>query len=403
MEQPNSSDGSGTETGPDLGSSGHAKPRRQWTLRRWLDERFDWSWFTCTQSTGGIAVLLSECPKQFRGLETIGIVIFVFNLALLGLFTALMLLRWATTPATLRRSFVAAPECFFYGSFWLSVATVIIGAQRYGVPHAGPWLVVALRVCFWAYAGVVLVSATAHMVAIFCLTPVTALGIHPAWFLLFYNVMLTGTVAGTLVESQPPAQRLPMMVAGVAYQGFGWLGCVMLLTWMFGHLMEKGWPVASRTPGLFITVGSVGYTIVAFIGLARAAPEGYGYFAVHPSAREVLLVLATWTSVFMWLFELWLFALALLITLASMVAKREDGQQWAWQLSFNNTWWAMIFPNVGFTLSTVYLGQELGSEAVLWVSTAMTVLVVAAWLMNMVLMVKSVYTTLFCAADDKLQ
>ena len=64
---------------------------------------------------------------------------------------------------------------------------------------------------------------------------------------------------------------------------------------------------------------------------------------------------------------------------------------------------AMIFPNVGFTLSTVYLGQELGSEAVLWVSTVMTVLVVAAWLMNMVLMVKSVYTTFFSQADDKLQ
>ncbi len=63
----------------------------------------------------------------------------------------------------------------------------------------------------------------------------------------------------------------------------------------------------------------------------------------------------------------------------------------------------MIFPNVGFTLSTVYLGQELGSEAVLWVSTVMTVLVVAAWLMNMVLMVKSVYTTFFSQADDKLQ
>ncbi|KAJ6441532.1 Neutral ceramidase [Purpureocillium lavendulum] len=399
QQQPSSSDGSGTEVGPEQHQVD--KPRRRWTLRRWLDERFDWSWFTCTQSTGGIAVLLSECPKQFRGLQTIGTVVFVFNLAMLALFASLMLLRWATTPATLRRSFVAAPECFFYGSFWLSLATVLIGTQRFGVPHAGPWLVVALRVCFWLYAAVVLVSATVHFVVIFRCTPLTAIGIHPAWFLLFYNVMLTGTVASTIVDTQPPAQRLPIMVAGVAYQGFGWLGCMMLLTWLFGHLMEKGWPAASRTPGLFITVGSVGYTIVALIGLARAVPDEYGYFAAHPSAREVLLVLATWTSVFMWLFELWLFALGLLITLASGVA-REDGR-WKWQLSFNNTWWAMIFPNVGFTLSTVYLGQELQSEAVLWVSTIMTVLVVAAWLMNMVLMIKSVLVTFLRQPDDKLQ
>jgi len=85
MEQPGS-DSSATEAGPDLlaDTTNAVKPRRRWTLRRWLDERFDWSWFTCTQSTGGIAVLLSECPHQFRGLQTIGIVIYLLNLVLLA-------------------------------------------------------------------------------------------------------------------------------------------------------------------------------------------------------------------------------------------------------------------------------------------------------------------------------
>ena len=50
--------------------------RRRLPLGEWIVERMHFSWFTCTQSTGGIAILLSECPKQFAGLQTIGTIIF---------------------------------------------------------------------------------------------------------------------------------------------------------------------------------------------------------------------------------------------------------------------------------------------------------------------------------------
>lgn len=42
---------------------------------------------------------------------------------------------------------------------------------------------------------------------------------------------------------------------------------------------------------------------------------------------------------------------------------------------------AFIFPNVGFTLATVYLGQELESNAILWFSVGMIILLVVFWLL----------------------
>ena len=194
-----------------------------------------------------------------------------------------------------------------------------------------------MRVCFWAYAGVSFVSTTAHFAVVFRHTPVTALDMNPAWLLLVYGTMLTGTLAAIIAEGQPEEHRLPVIVAGVAYQGFGWVAALLVLPWYLGRLMERGWPAPSLAPGLFITVGASGYTIAALIGLAQAVPTSRAYFAAHPSAPEVLLILATWVGIFLWLFTLWLFGIALIMTLGQ-VAKWEDGR-WVLCMSYNNTFW----------------------------------------------------------------
>ena len=60
-------------------------------------------------------------------------------------------------------------------------------------------------------------------------------------------------------------------------------------------------------------------------------------------------------------------------------------------MSFTLPWWAIIFPNVGFTIATIYIGEELESNAIAWVATFMTVLVFAAWLMDLFLHLKSIF------------
>ncbi len=71
-------------------------------------------------------------------------------------------------------------------------------------------------------------------------------------------------------------------------------------------------------------------------------------------------------------------------------------------MSFHNTWWAFIFPNVGFTLSTIYLGQEFESNAVLWVATAMVILVVIFWLLDIITFFKAIFVSLLYDSQVKL-
>lgn len=61
-----------------------------------------------------------------------------------------------------------------------------------------------------------------------------------------------------------------------------------------------------------------------------------------------------------------------------------------------------IFPNIGFILGTVYIGQELESNAVLWVSAVAVIVVVAFWLLDLFLMFKAVFKSLFLDPAIKL-
>ncbi|KAJ5807321.1 C4-dicarboxylate transporter/malic acid transport protein [Penicillium robsamsonii] len=106
-----------------------------------------WPIFTCTQSTGSVAILLSETPHQFRGLQTAGVVVFILNLVLFVLFITAIICRFVRRPSSLRKSVTNSPEAqVLAGSLWLSIATIIICMQRFGVLHAGPLAIVALRV-----------------------------------------------------------------------------------------------------------------------------------------------------------------------------------------------------------------------------------------------------------------
>lgn len=82
----------------------------------------------------------------------------------------------------------------------------------------------------------------------------------------------------------------------------------------------------------------------------------------------------------LWLLAFWFFSLT---TLAIIYGSRK--------MTFNLTWWAFIFPNAGFTLATIQVGNVLGSAAILWVTSVMTAMLFIGWLLLVVLHVKALW------------
>lgn len=129
--------------------------------------------------------------------------------------------------------------------------TILSGIQVYGVPKCGPWLVVAVRVLFWIYAACSLLSATIQYYLFFTRAH-TKLDIHtmsPGWLLPTFSAMLTGTLASFACRSQPPDQQLPIVVAGIAFQGLGFMMSFGIIILLFGRLLQSGYPVGDQRPG----------------------------------------------------------------------------------------------------------------------------------------------------------
>lgn len=82
---------------------------------------------------------------------------------------------------------------------------------------------------------------------------------------------------------------------------------------------------------------------------------------------------------FLWSFGLWFFCIALFSTLRTVK-----------QMSFKCVWYATVFPNVGFTIALIQIGEQLLSPAIQWVTSIMTILLVALWLFVMAMHARAV-------------
>ena len=162
---------------------------------------------------------------------------------------------------------------------------------------------------------------------------------------------------------------MPMLVAGLTGQGLGFVISILMFASYMRRMIQYGLPSPTSRPGMFISVGPPSFTALALIELARAYPKESTSFGDNETTRQVVLILATFMSIFIWSMSFWFFTISLLAVLA--VAR---------DLTFRLNWWAFVFPNVGFTIATINIGEVFGSQGVQWVGSVMSILLVATYL-----------------------
>jgi tellurite resistance protein TehA-like permease len=205
----------------------------------------------------------------------------------------------------------------------------------------------------------------------------------PAWILPIYPLLVAGPLAGSLVSDQPPRAALRIWVGGVMFQGLGWMVATFMYAIWTLRLMSANLPAPSMRPGAYIAVGPTAYTAQAFLTLGRRAPSivPTDFFGVTSVATgDVLRIIGSIAGILLWLLAFWYFCLT---TVAIIQGCR--------QMSFNLTWWAFVFPNAGLILALIQIGSVLKSPVINGVTSAMTLLLVMAWLVVGVLHVKAVW------------
>jgi C4-dicarboxylate transporter/malic acid transport protein len=322
-------------------------------------------------STGGLALLLAEQtqPHTFDGLQTIGKVLYIFDLVVFVFVTTAITFRFVNYPGTLKSSITHPTESLFLATSMLSVASITAGIARYGIPSCGPWLVVVYRVLFWTYFALSFCLAVGQYMLLFISPRLKIQDMTPAWDLPIFPFMLSGTIAATGAALQPPEHAMPMIFAGLTAQGLGMLVSMMMYTSYLRRMIQYGFPSPDSRPGMFIAVGPPSFTSLAIIALANDFPEHYNYWGMDAITIQILRVMSTVVAVFIWSLSFWFFCIAVL---ACLLVRS--------QMSFHLNWWAFVFPNVGFTIATTSIGKSLHSEGIKWVGSGMTLLLVATYL-----------------------
>lgn len=360
-----------------------------------------WGWYASSMSTGGIALLLNQTPHQFNGLTVIGKIVFILNLVVFSSISIAMGIRFASKPSTLKESFQNPSETHFVATSVLAIATIIMGISSYGTSSCGPWLQVALRVLFWLYVAVATLMAIFHNWYLYHSCMASRQTFALLRLLPSFPAMLSGTMASVLTSNQPEHHAKPMLFGGTALQGYGFLMSLLVYAEYVFRANKDGLPKPLERPEMFIAVGPWSFTAVALIGMAQVAVEKWPQRYIisvadssssspsSVSAADIALVLATLSAVFMWMMAFFFFCIAAISTLAACRVFRGKGKG---KLGMSLAWWSMVFPNTGFTLATIDIGEALQSEGILWVTSAMTIAQVEVWLSVAVATIWGVYT-----------
>lgn len=348
------------------------------SLRQRL-HHFTWAWFTLPMSSGGLSLLIYAQPYQFPGLNTIGTVVYSINLVIFTLVCLAMLFRFVFNHDDMTRSVLHHREGLFFPTFFLAIATLITSTERFAIPQNSTSYIWATETIFWVYLVVTSILAVAQYSYLFAGPSYGLQSMMPGWLLPVFPVMLAGTVASVILEMQDKINPLPIIVAGLTCQGLGFSIAMMMYAHMIGRLMQSGLPNREHRTGLFMCVGPPAFTALALIGLADRLPEtlvSSGQFAIHV---ETVRAVALLSAIFLWALSFWWFLIA---AIAVALAPPKN---------FHLGWWPLVFPNTGFTLATISIGNQFQCAGILWFSVALSLLVIITFCVVLYFNIRAVF------------
>lgn len=342
-------------------------PRRPKLSMRQRLEHFTMAWWTLIMSTGGLSLLIFAQPYQFDGLKDIGLGVYIVTLILFAIVFTAMIARYMMYTGTFRSSITHAREGLFLPTFFLSIATVITSSYRYVVTVGNEGENLGIRVAFWVYLAVTLSLAIGQYSYVFRTHSMDPKTMMPTWILPIFPIMLTGTIASVISDTQPDQASVAIVYSGLACQGLGISVSFLMYAHMVGRLMQTGLPNREHRPGLFMNVGPPSFTALALIGMSKGLPENFDFDSNGVMDINVVRQVALLAGVYLWGLALWWFGVALV----AVLLKRP--------VYFHLGWWAGVFPNTGFTLATITLGKAINSDVVLKFAVFMSICILLAY------------------------
>lgn len=328
--------------------------------------QFTPNWFAASMGTGVLALVLA----QIAPLKPIGQALWLFNIALFGLFAALYAARWTLFPQQARRILDHPVMSMFLGCIPMALATIVNGFLVFGPTLLGA-KAVEIATVLWR-VDVALSIGTGLLVPFLMFTRHDH-GIErmtAVWLLPIVPAEVAAVSGGLLIPHlADPALKLDVLVASYALWATSVPLALGLLAILVLRMVLHKLPEAGMAATSWLALGPLGSGALALLLLGEAAPGvladvGLSAYAVAFKGVSLLIALLLWGYGLWWL------------ATAGMATVRQVRRG----LPFNLGWWGYTFPLGVFTLATLRLAAILPIPALTTLGCALVAVLVAAWL-----------------------
>lgn len=347
------------------------KPLAQLDHPREMIRQFTPNWFAATMGTGILALALPQVPGAGSTLRAIGEGLWLFNIGLFMLFTALYSARWIMFWDEAKQIFSHNIVSMFIGTIPMGLATIINGFLAFGVARWGDSMIAIAQVLWWL--DVAMSLGCGVLIPYFMFTR-QAHGIDKmtaVWLLPIVAAEVAAASGGLLVPYLSGANdQFVTLIASYVLWAYSVPVAFGVLTILFLRMALHRLPPDSMAASSWLSLGPIGTGAFGMIVLGTDAPAilaAQGMGSVGTVAAGIGLIAGT----VLWGVGLWWLLLALLITIRYFRAG----------VPFNLGWWGYTFPLGVYTVATLKLGTLLGIAAFSVFGTVLVIVLTLMWML----------------------
>jgi C4-dicarboxylate transporter/malic acid transport protein len=347
------------------------QPLTQLEHPREVIRQFTPNWFATTMGTGILALVLPQVPGASPLLRQAGEGLWLFNIGLFTLFSALYAARWILFGQEAKRIFGHSVVSMFIGTIPMGLATIINGALVFGLPRWGEGVIPVAQALWWLDVALSLGCGVLIPYLMFTRQEHRIDQMTAVWLLPVVAAEVAAASGGLLAPhlASSSDQFVTLLVSWVlwAYSvpvAFGIL--VILILRMALHKL----PHVSMAASSWLALGPIGTGALGMLLLGSEAP---GILAAQHLGElgTVAAGVGALVALLLWGFGFWWLLLAMLVTIRYFRAG----------IPFNLGWWGYTFPLGVYSLATLKLGALFHVAFFSVFGTLLVALLASMWML----------------------
>ncbi|KAK5997127.1 Malic acid transport-like protein [Cladobotryum mycophilum] len=348
---------------------------------------YQWTYFTMTMATGGIANVLHGLSYKASWITGVGVFFCLLNIILFVTNCILLSARFYLRPGSLTKSFTDQVESLFIPAFFVSIAVISINICQYGVPHCGAWLLRTMEIIFWIYLSLSAIASSGLYLILWSTLIFPVHMMTPTWVFPAYPLLLTAPFASNLIGSAKRAglgisqNAAAIAFSAVTAQGTGVLIALMISAAFLYRLMTQKLPRAVQRPGVFISIGPFAFTAAGIAQLGNQAGDFLpDNFLGTQYAVDIIKIISLLVALWFWGLAMWFF----LVSVGSLWKYVRTGRG----MPFQMTWWSFVFPNTALVTAIEIMGNILESPGIQLFGCIMTIILIIVWIGVFITMIR---------------